>query len=84
MFEEKDEWKAKEYMERAIDKDKKFNKFFREAVVEFDKTIMALIVDAYLENYMWEKGIVEITKKRGSSDLERVYEGEEEEIIFNG
>ena len=34
---------------------------------------MALIVDAFLENYMKQHGIKELTKIAGRSDLKRTY-----------
>ena len=73
MFEYEDEFKMKEYMEKVIDKDKKFQEFFRKAVVELDGVVMALIVDAFLENYMKQHGIKELTKIAGRSDLKRTY-----------
>jgi|TARA_R100000455_G_C6258066_1_gene113682 hypothetical protein len=73
MFDYEDEFKMKEYMEKVIDKDKKFQEFFRKAVVELDGVVMALIVDAFLENYMKQHGIKELTKIAGRSDLKRTY-----------
>lgn len=73
MFDYEDEFKMKEYMEKVIDKDKKFQEFFRKAVVELDGVVMALIVDAFLENYMKQHGIKELTKIAGRSELKRIY-----------
>ena len=73
MFEYEDEFKMKEYMEKVIDKDQKFQEFFRKAVVELDSVVMALIVDAFLENYMEQHGIKELTKISGKSELKRTY-----------
>ena len=73
MFDYEDEFKMKEYMEKVIDKDKHFQEFFRKAVVELDGVVMALIVDAFLENYMKQHGIKELTKIAGRSELKRIY-----------
>ena len=37
---------------------------------------MALIVDAFLEQYCEKHDIVELTKVRGQSELKRVYGGD--------
>lgn len=86
MFEYEDQFKMKEYMEKVIDKDKKFQEFFRKAVVELDSVVMALIVDAFLENYMKQHGIKELTKIAGKSELKRSYfqDQDDEAVVFDG
>ena len=71
-----DVMETKKYMEKIVENDAEFKEMFRNAVRQFDGAIMALIVDAFLEQYCEKHDIVELTKVRGQSELKRVYGGD--------
>jgi hypothetical protein len=71
---EMDAMKAKEFFEKAVDKDLRFKKFFEKSVEELEPTIMAWIVDAWLENFMRKEGLSSLTKVKGDNVMKRVYE----------
>jgi hypothetical protein len=67
---------AKEYFEKAIDKELKFKEYFEKSVAELEPTIMAWIVDAWMENFMRKEGLLSLTKVKGDNVLKRVYDDE--------
>ena len=67
---------AKEYFEKAIDKELKFKAYFEKAVDELDPTVMSFILDAWLENFMRKQGLFSLTKVKGDNVLKRVYDNE--------
>ena len=71
-----DALEAKEYFEKAIDKELKFKAYFEKAVDELEPTIMAFIIDAWLENFMRKQGLFSLTKVKGDNVLKRVYDAE--------
>tara|TARA_R100000655_G_scaffold14380_2_gene32066 strand:+ start:238 stop:468 length:231 start_codon:yes stop_codon:yes gene_type:complete len=74
MFKTMDEYKTMAVFLKRVDTNKKFRKFFYDAVMKLDQTGLAFFVDAYLDNYMKRQGIKELTKKINNPFLERVYE----------
>ena len=78
MFKGMNAVEAKEYFGKTIDDELKFKEYFEKAVAELDLTVMAWIVDAWMENVMRREGLLSLTKVKGDSVLKRVYEDEVE------
>tara|TARA_R110000824_G_scaffold137809_3_gene302520 strand:- start:1165 stop:1356 length:192 start_codon:yes stop_codon:yes gene_type:complete len=47
-----------------------------DAVVKIDSGVLAMFVDGYVNSYMDRERILELRKKRGKLELERIYEDE--------